>query len=176
MIEIWLLRRSFGHYEVRNVSENQVIDANREASDSTGRERSVMSRGIASGKFLKGIRYQRGIVTTWAQESGAESVVLDVWFNTHISPASIGNPVNIRDKRHKSNAWDTCEVYLHFSGARISAPLFISTLGLTSREMPKESVIIVTIAGLCVGGGIGAEQDGWQLFFRNDNDKMADKK
>ena len=42
--------------------------------------------------------------------------------------------------------------------------------------MPKESVIIVTIAGLCVGGGIGAEQDGWQLFFRNDNDKMADKK
>ena len=42
--------------------------------------------------------------------------------------------------------------------------------------MPKESVIIITIAGLCVGGGIGAEQDGWQLFFRNDNDKMADKK
>ena len=42
--------------------------------------------------------------------------------------------------------------------------------------MPKESVIIVTIAGLCVGGGIGAEQDGWRLFFRNDNDKMVDKK
>ena len=63
-----------------------------------------------------------------------------------------------------------------FSGAGTSAPLFASTLGLTSREMPKESVIIVTIAGLCVGGGIGAEQDGWRLFYRNDNDKMADKK
>ena len=62
-----------------------------------------------------------------------------------------------------------------FSGAGISAPLFASTLGLTRREMPKESIIMLKVAGLCVGGGVGAEQDGWLMFFRNDNDKMMDK-
>ena len=40
-----------------------------------------------------------------------------------------------------------------FSGAGTMAPIFISVLGLTERELPEEQCISLIIPGLCVGGG-----------------------
>ena len=40
-----------------------------------------------------------------------------------------------------------------FSDTVTMAPIFISVLGLTERELPKDTIVLIKIKGLCVGGG-----------------------
>ena len=61
-----------------------------------------------------------------------------------------------------------------FSAAGISAPIFVSIVGLTEREMPSSQCVSIKIKGLCIGGdgiNIGTQQQGTILFMRNDVDK-----
>ena len=57
-----------------------------------------------------------------------------------------------------------------FSAAGTMAPMFVSVLGLTEREMPEDQCITLKIQGLCVGGcvNVGDKQHGWLVFMRND--------
>ena len=58
-----------------------------------------------------------------------------------------------------------------FSAAGVTAPIFISVLGLTTREMPNHQCISINIKGLCIGGdgvNVGCEQQGTVIFMRND--------
>ena len=60
-----------------------------------------------------------------------------------------------------------------FSAAGTTAPIFISILGLTERELPQDLCISLKIKGLCVdGGGLTAEssQEGMILLIRGDVD------
>ena len=58
-----------------------------------------------------------------------------------------------------------------FSGAGTGAPIFVTVLGLTERELPHHQCITVSIEGLCVGGGgvtVGNKQKGWLVFMRGE--------
>ena len=58
-----------------------------------------------------------------------------------------------------------------FSGAGTGAPIFVTVLGLTERELPHHQCITVAIEGLCVGGGgvtVGNKQKGWLVFMRGE--------
>ena len=64
-----------------------------------------------------------------------------------------------------------------FSSSVTMAPIFISVLGLTERELPKETIVLIKIKGLCVGGGwvkVGAQQYGIIIFMYGEN--SMDKK
>ena len=64
-----------------------------------------------------------------------------------------------------------------FSAAGTMAPIFISVLGITERDLPKEPIFLIKIKGLCVGGGgvnLGAQQYGIIIFIRGKN--AMDKK
>ena len=40
-----------------------------------------------------------------------------------------------------------------FSGAGTSAPLFITVTGMTEKELPEDTSLLVEVKGLCIGGG-----------------------
>ena len=40
-----------------------------------------------------------------------------------------------------------------FSAAGTMATIFISVIGLTERDLPKDPILLIKIKGLCVGGG-----------------------
>ena len=64
-----------------------------------------------------------------------------------------------------------------FSVSGTMAPVFISVLRLTERELPKEPIVLINIKGLCIGGrvvNVGEQQYVIFIFMRGDN-KM-DKK
>ena len=52
------------------------------------------------------------------------------------------------------------------------APIFISVLGLTERDLTKEPMVLIKIKVLCFGGGgvnVGAQQYGIIIFMRGEN-------
>jgi len=58
-----------------------------------------------------------------------------------------------------------------FSAAGTTAPIFISILGLTERELPQDSYISLKIKGLCVDGGgvtVRSSQEAMILLMRGD--------
>ena len=64
-----------------------------------------------------------------------------------------------------------------FSAAGTMAPIFISVLGLTERELLEDERIALKIEGLSVGGGgvtVGTKQCGFLLLMRGQ--KGSDKK
>ena len=64
-----------------------------------------------------------------------------------------------------------------FSATGMVNPIFISVIGLTEREFPKEPIVLIKIKGLCVGGGgvnVGAQQYGIIIFICGEN--AMDKK
>ena len=64
-----------------------------------------------------------------------------------------------------------------FSAAGTMAPIFISVLGLTERDLPREIIFLIKITGLCVGGGgvnLEAQQYGIIIFMCGENE--MDKK
>ena len=64
-----------------------------------------------------------------------------------------------------------------FSTASTMAPIFISVLGRTERDIPKEPIFLIKIKGLCVGVGgvnVGAQNYGILIFMRGEN--AMDKK
>ena len=77
-----------------------------------------------------------------------------------------------------SNMMNGMRVKLIFTFSVIGtcAPIFISVCGLTQKELPKETCIILQVEDLCIGGGgvsIGNKEKGYVMFMRNDAD--ADK-
>ena len=67
-----------------------------------------------------------------------------------------------------------------FSAVGTSAPLFVSVVGLTERELPEDMCIPMRIEGLCVGGGgvnVGWKGDGWLVLMRggSENNDAPDK-
>ena len=64
-----------------------------------------------------------------------------------------------------------------FSADGTMAPIFIPVLGITEREMPRYTIILIKIKGLCVGGkgvSMGAQQYGIIIFICSEN--AMDKK
>ena len=60
-----------------------------------------------------------------------------------------------------------------FSAAGTMAPIFISILGLTEKEMPEDKQIAMKIEGLSIGGGgvtVGTKQCGFLLLMRGQKD------
>ena len=55
------------------------------------------------------------------------------------------------------------------SGGGTCAPLFVTVTGLNDRELPSADMLVVQVAGLCIGGsGVGAnEQKGYIVFTRS---------
>lgn len=56
-----------------------------------------------------------------------------------------------------------------FTGIGNHAPLFITVSGLSEEEMPIEgNLLIMKVPGLCVGGGVGSNEDvGYVVFAKN---------
>ena len=57
------------------------------------------------------------------------------------------------------------------------ATIFISVLGITESEIPKEPIVLIKTKALCVGGGglnMGAQQSGIIIFMHGEN--AMDKK
>ena len=59
------------------------------------------------------------------------------------------------------------------SGGGTCAPLFVTVTGLNERELPSGDMLVVQVAGLCIGGsGVGAnEQEGYIVFTRSGQDQ-----
>ena len=58
-----------------------------------------------------------------------------------------------------------------FTGSGVMAPIFVTVLGLTRREMPNHHCIAMDIEGLCVGGAgvnVGSKLSGRLMFMRGD--------
>ena len=61
-----------------------------------------------------------------------------------------------------------------FSVAGVPAPIFVSIVGLTPREIPSCLCITLQLKELCIGGdgiNVGAEQQGTIMFMRNGVEK-----
>ena len=59
------------------------------------------------------------------------------------------------------------------SGGGTCAPLLVTATGLNERELPSGDMLVVQVAGLCIGGsGVGAnEQEGYIVFTRSGQDQ-----
>ncbi len=59
------------------------------------------------------------------------------------------------------------------SGGGTCAPLFVTVTGLNDRELPTAQMLVVQVAGLCIGGsGVGAnEQEGYIVFTKSGQDQ-----
>ena len=59
------------------------------------------------------------------------------------------------------------------SGGGTCAPLFVTVTGLNERELPSGDMLVVQVAGLCIGGsGVGAnEQEGYIVFTKSGQDQ-----
>ena len=56
-----------------------------------------------------------------------------------------------------------------FSAAGTIAPIFITVLGLSERELPMHDCVAIDVEGLCIGGGgatVGNKLKGWLVFMR----------
>jgi hypothetical protein len=69
-----------------------------------------------------------------------------------------------------------------FSQAGLVADTFVSIVGLTDQEIPKETCpsgfLAIDVKGLGIGGAgvtVGEQKTGWVVFIRNDNDQSGDK-
>jgi hypothetical protein len=67
-----------------------------------------------------------------------------------------------------------------FSQAGLVADTFVSIVGLTEQEIPKETCpsgfLGIAVKGLGVGGGgitVGEQKTGWVVLIRNDNDQSG---
>ena len=70
--------------------------------------------------------------------------------------------------------WLRVKLTYTFSAAGMSAPIFVSIVGLTPREMPSSQCISIKIKGLYIGGdgiNVGAEEQGAILLMRNGVNK-----
>ena len=80
-----------------------------------------------------------------------------------------------RSKYKTGNSKNMCGMRVKltytFSAAGTMAPFFITVCGLSEREMPTDSCIVLKIQGLCVGGSgvsVGPQQYGYLCFMRGD--------
>ena len=58
-----------------------------------------------------------------------------------------------------------------FSTEGTGAPIFVTVLGLTERELPYHQCITVVIEGLCIGGGgitVSNKQKRWLGLMRGE--------
>ena len=58
-----------------------------------------------------------------------------------------------------------------FNAIGASSPLYITVTGLTDEEMPiEEDMLVVEVPGLCVGGGVGSnDQVGYVVFTKKNS-------
>ena len=60
------------------------------------------------------------------------------------------------------------------SGGGTCAPLFVTVMGLNERKLPSSGMLVVQVAGLCIGGrGVGAHaQEGYIVFTGSGQDQI----
>ena len=82
---------------------------------------------------------------------------------------------NLEYNVDKSNHMNGMIVKLSWtlSGGGACAPLLVTVTGLNDRELPSGDMLVVQVAGLCIGGSrVGAnQQEGYIVFTRSAQDQ-----
>ena len=68
--------------------------------------------------------------------------------------------------------WLRVKITYTFSAAGNMATIFILVLGINARDIPKDTIFLIKIKGIYVGGGgvnVGAQQYGIIIFMRGEN-------